>query len=249
MNMRTSPYANQLMPYTAQNRFADLLEIIRHRKIISLCILFSATLHVLFLIRFNGLENENHTNMPISHSVDIVLTKYVPENVPQVQQQTRPVKRKTSEKPKPVEPVIIAAAETQPITEEHVIEEAIQEDQTEEFIEETVAQNQLNNAPTDPTLLNSEKTQYLEAIAAHLDKHKFYPRSARRRHIEGNVKVSFDLLQDGNILNLKIMTGHSALQKATTESINSSLPMPPRPESLLTLNTMTIEYSMQFSLN
>ena len=244
MTISTNSYTKQLMPYTAQNRYADFVELIRHKKIISLCILFSIGLHIVFMIRFNGLESQQLTNEPISHSVDIVLTKYIPENAPQLEQ-TQPVKRKTTEKPKPVEPKIISPADTQPITEEQVIEE----DQTKKPIEETMAQNPPNNTPTDSALLNSEKAKYLKTIAAHLNKHKFYPRSARRRHIEGDVKVSFDLLQDGNILNLKIMTGHSALQKATSESINSSLPMPSRPESLLTLNTMTIEYSMQFKLN
>jgi len=249
MTISTNTYTDQLMPYTVQNRYADLVEIIRHKKIISLCILFSVGLHIAFLIRVDGLENKNLMDMPVSHSVDITLTKYIPEDVPQIQQQTQPVKRKTIEKPKPVEPKIVAPTETQPVVKEQVVEEVIEEEPLEEPVEETIAQTQANNAPVDPALISSDKALYLESIAAHLDKHKFYPRSARRRHIEGDVKVSFDLLQDGNILNLKIMSGHSALQKATSESINSSLPMPPRPESLLTLNTMTIEYSMQFSLN
>jgi protein TonB len=85
-------------------------------------------------------------------------------------------------------------------------------------------------------------------VAAHLEQHKFYPRAARRRHIEGAVQVSFELLEDGNISNLQILSGHSSLQKATEESIYQALPLPARPQTLLALQSIKIEYAMRFSL-
>ncbi|MCW9013656.1 MAG: energy transducer TonB [Gammaproteobacteria bacterium] len=249
--MTTSTSRNLLIPYTVEERLADLLALIQNRKIITFCLLFSIGLHIVFLIRFDGLENRHDSNKPISHSIDIVLNKYIPEVAPQIQQETKPVERKkvAPKKPRPVEKKIVAPVETPAVVEEQIVEDVVEDKPIEEPPEEEqVVQSMPNNAPVDPALLVSKKRQYLETIAAHLDKHKFYPRSARRRHIEGDVKVSFDLLENGDILNLKIFSGHSTLQKATSESINNALPMPPRPESLLALNTMNIEYSMQFSL-
>ena len=248
--MTTGSSIDLLIPHEEPKIYARLLEIIQNKKIIFLCLAFSVFMHIVFFIRFSGLESEHNINMPVSHSIDIVLSKYIPEQVPQIQDEIKPVKRKIIEKQKPkqVEPKIVAPAETQPVIEEKFVEEKIEEAQEDELIEEQFVQSIPNNAPADPSLLVNEKKQYLETIAAHLDKHKFYPRSARRRHIEGGVKVSFDLLLDGNILNLKIFSGHSALQKATTESIRSALPIPPRPESLLALNTMKIEYTMQYEI-
>lgn len=242
--MTTSTSLNLLTPYTARNRFVALLEIIQNKKVISFCLLFSVFLHVLFFVRFGGLQSNHNVDMPISRSIDIVLNKYIPEKPPEVKKKIKPVKKKIVEKPKPIEKKVVKPIEPIPVVEEEIVEEVVEEP----IEEQKVAQAQPLNTPPDPSILNRKKRLYLDSVAAHLDKHKFYPRSARRRHIEGSVQVSFDLLEDGNILNLKIFSGHSALQKATSESITSALPMPPRPESLLALNTMKIEYSMQFSL-
>jgi len=245
IHMTTSSSIDLLFPHEEPKLYVRLLEIIQNRKIIFLCLMFSVCMHIIFFIRFSGLENKHDINKTVSHSVDIILNKYIPNQAPKV----KPVERKeiNKPKPKPIEKKIVTPTETQPVIKEKIVEEKIEEIQEDEPIEEQFVQSIPNNVPTDPALLVDEKKQYLETIAAHLDKHKFYPRSARRRHIEGGVKVSFDLLPNGNILNLKTFSGHSALQKATSESISSSLPMPPRPENLLALNTMKIEYTMQYA--
>lgn len=133
------------------------------------------------------------------------------------------------------------------IVEEKPIEEPAKQQPEEQPAEQTASQPL--NTPTDPALLETEKAAYLKRIAAHIDKHKFYPRAARRRHIEGKVNVSFDLLIDGRISNLHTYSGPQILQQATADSIHGALPFPERPESLHALNSITIEYAMQFALD
>ena len=247
--MTTSTSINLLYTYAERNRYGELLDLLNSKKIISLCLFFSVAVHASFLVKFNGFDSSPRLNTPISRSIDIVLSKYIPEQPPEPQEVVKPVKPKKviQPKPKPVEKKIVQPVKPEPVVEE--AEEIVEEPPVEEERVEQVVESQPYNPPVNTALLAIEKEQYLNTIAAHLEKYKFYPRSARRRHIEGDVKVSFDLLEDGNILNLKIFSGHSALQKATSASITSALPMPPRPESLLALNTIKIEYSMQFSLH
>jgi periplasmic protein TonB len=244
--MSTDTSINLLLPYPQAKPYAGLLEMIQQRKIIFICTLFSILLHILFLVRFSGLENKSHSDIPVSHSVNISLSRYIPEEAPQTQHENKPVKKKLVKKVNPLESQVVAPAEIQSAIEETKKEERVVEE--EPIIEESFVQNQATNVPVDPALLVNEKAQYIEAIAAHLDKHKFYPRSARRRHIEGDVKISFGLLLDGNIINLKILSAHTSLEKASSESIHNALPMPPRPENLLALNTIQIEYTMQFAM-
>jgi len=251
--MTTGSSIDLLIPHTEPKLYARLLEIIQNKKIIFLCLAFSIVIHILFLIRFSGLESKHNTNTPVSRSIDIELNRYMPEKAPEIQKKVKPIKRKIIKNPKPapkpVEKKIVAPEKKQAVVEESITQEEPVEELVKEIIEEKqTLQSQVSNAPEDPALMVSEKKQYLETIAAHLSKHKFYPRSARRRHIEGEVKVSFDLLPDGNILNLKIFSGHTILQKAASESISSSLPMPQRPDSLLALNIMNIEYTMKYAL-
>ena len=107
---------------------------------------------------------------------------------------------------------------------------------------------QTERSPPRLAVVDSQKQQYLQRIAAHLDRHKFYPRSARRRYIEGRVEVCFDLLENGDIADLALLSGHSSLRKATRDAIYHALPLPARPDSLRTLGTIKIEYAMQYSL-
>ncbi len=239
-HMRITTSTNPPVTHTDQEQHACLITIIQDKNIIFLSFVISLLIHIAFFIQFSGVKHEHDKEMPVSHSINIILNKEVPDQAPQDQEEIKPVKRETT-----------APAKTKPVIndKEKLIEEKIEEVAKEKPIErKQFIPSQPNNLPSDQALLDNEKKQYLELIAAHLDKHKFYPRSARRRHIGGDVKVSFDLMKDGNILNLKVFSGHSVLQEATLESVNSALPMPQRPESLMTLNTIKIEYTMQYAI-
>ena len=239
-------HVNLITPYDELcHSKACWLQILNTRKIIISTLLVSTIIHAAFFIRFNGLQNEHDANKEISHSLEIVLTKIKPQQA-MLEKIISPVEPPVKESQQ--EPELVKKVET-------LAEKTFQEQPIEELVKEQpqktrdiIPQQQPLNSPTDPALINAEKEQYLKRIAAHLDKHKFYPRSAHRRHIEGTVKVSFDLLLNGNILNLYTYSGHTILQKATSDSIHNALPLPKRPESLASLNTMKIEYAMQFAL-
>ena len=222
-----------------------------HNKIICLTLFLSILLHISFFINFSGLQNISENIVENSHSIELTLSKPIPNQPNKTVKNTAPNKHKPvgksqsqSQKPvatntqKPIEKPVT-------ITEEKQIEEPVIDKTDADELAEIEHSTPTTN---DHALLLSEKEEYMRALAEHLNKHKFYPQSARRRNIEGNIRISFDLLQDGNILNLRILSGHKVLQRATSESIKSALPMPPRPESLLALNTMKIEYAMQYAI-
>ncbi|MCW8855496.1 MAG: TonB family protein [Gammaproteobacteria bacterium] len=224
------------------------LQIFQSKKIIISTLVLSIIIHAAFFIHFSGLQNKHDVNKKISHSIEIILTKITPEQsqIEKIITPTEPPVKKIITESELVKETNKPAKK---ILEEQPIEE-LEKKQPDMPIEEpaNLVSSQPLNTPTDPALINSEKEKYLKHIAAHLDKHKFYPRSAKRRHIEGDVKVSFDLLLDGYILNLHTLSGHIMLQEATSRSVHDALPLPKRPDSLLSLNTMKIEYTMLFSL-
>lgn len=240
---------NLITPYEECYRSKNCwLQFFQNRKIITGTLLLSIIIHAAFFIRFSGLQDEHDVTKKISHSIEIILTKTSPEQPPIEKAITppEPPVKKIKAEPELVKKVNKPAEN---FFAEQPIEE-LEKKQPEKLIEEptNLASSQPLNTQADPALISSEKAQYLKHIAAHLDKHKFYPRSAKRRHIEGDVKVSFDLLLDGYILNLHTLSGHITLQEATSRSIHEALPLPKRPDSLLSLNTMKIEYTMQFAL-
>jgi len=109
--------------------------------------------------------------------------------------------------------------------------------ETAELIEEQIATSDYVQAPVDKPALaqvaqQDERESYLLRLLAHIDNHKFYPRTARRRGVEGEIKVAFYLRKDGSISNLQVTGGSKVLRKAAKQAVQQALSLPPPPESM-----------------
>lgn len=211
-------------------------------------LLVSVLFHVMLLLHF-GQHHENVNKRSLNRSLVISLSKITPEVSPQLRQEAEQSQQSRSEQSIP-----LLVKESQSMSRYKLNKKLKTEQKPDRLSSESKkqlkqqAQKQTEVAAVDTALVKKTRDQYMKMLAAHLDRHKFYPRSARRRHVEGKVEVSFDLLTNGQIINLHTLSGHPVLQKAAMDSIYSALPMPARPEALLALNTMKIEYSMQYDL-
>lgn len=90
------------------------------------------------------------------------------------------------------------------------------------------------------------KELYLRALFAHIEAHKFYPPSARRRQLEGQVRVSFTIDAGGGVSDLKVSEGHPQLEEAALQTVRSALPLP-LPAGGVTL-PFSLSYRMDFRL-
>ena len=98
----------------------------------------------------------------------------------------------------------------------------------------------------DPRLSEQARQSYLAELLSHIESHKHYPRSARRRHIEGVVQVSFRLLPEGQIDGLKVAGKRRVLQQASRNAVVASIPVPSPPKELDL--PLSINFSMAFVL-
>ncbi len=87
---------------------------------------------------------------------------------------------------------------------------------------------------------------YLKKIIASIEKNKYYPTLARRRNMQDIVAVSFNLVSNAEVENLKISGNHKVLRNAARAAIYNSLPFnrPPQEVSF----PLNVKYSMAFSL-
>jgi len=140
--------------------------------------------------------------------------------------------RKPVFKPEPVrEPL----PEPEPVIEPLPVSNEVRE--TTALVEEQTAASAYTEAPVDkPALdqvaLEDERESYLLQMLAHIDSHKFYPRKARRRGMEGEIKVGFYLLKDGSISDLQVTGGSRVLRKAAKQAVQRALSLPLPPESM-----------------
>jgi protein TonB len=92
----------------------------------------------------------------------------------------------------------------------------------------------------------SEPKDYRAVLLSHIAAHKFYPRAARKRGIEGTVDVSFVLLGKNKIITLAVKGGHKLLRHAAEKTIRNALPLPdiPKQQKL----PMTVAFPMAYEL-
>jgi TonB family protein len=77
-------------------------------------------------------------------------------------------------------------------------------------------------------------SRYRNSIKKLINSHKIYPRIARRKGIEGVVMVSFVILRNGLLKDIRLITSsnYEILDKAALETINNANPFLPFPDSI-----------------
>ena len=141
------------------------------------------------------------------------------------------IEKKIVEKPKKIEKPIEKVVE-KPI--EKVVEKPIEKvvDKPIENISEKVVENVVETpapAPKEskaevvaPTVNKAEldnlENIYLSKVKAKIEKNKTYPKAAKKLNQTGKVLVSFDILKDGKIINIRIIK-NSNFEKLDSASI------------------------------
>jgi len=76
--------------------------------------------------------------------------------------------------------------------------------------------------------------RYLEGLRRAIERHKFYPRKARRRGHEGQALVAFVLQADGRITGVEVRrsSGSDLLDRAAVEALEKLARYQPIPEAL-----------------
>ena len=105
-----------------------------------------------------------------------------------------------------------------------------------EVAEEQTAASAYTEAPVDKPALDQmaleiERKSYLLRLLVHIDSHKFYPRKARRRGMEGKINIAFYLHADGSISDLQVSGGSRVLRTAARQAVQQALSLPRPPES------------------
>ena len=105
-----------------------------------------------------------------------------------------------------------------------------------EVAEEQTAASAYTEAPVDKPALDQmaleiERKSYLLRLLVHIDSHKFYPRRARQRGMEGKINIAFYLHADGSISDLRVSGGSRLLRTAARRAVQQALSLPRPPES------------------
>jgi protein TonB len=101
-------------------------------------------------------------------------------------------------------------------------------------VRQAKAAPQPDPSPPAAPRVTAPPPDYLSRISAQLQRCKEYPRSARMRHIEGDVTLWFVIDRTGRVVRYRIArsSGHDILDEAVDAMIQRASPFPPMPESM-----------------
>lgn len=134
-----------------------------------------------------------------------------------------------------VEISLVAANKPQPFHEQHPVpvqetNEIAPEASTDrrEKAGEKAVQLQTEAAATNSLQQQAEISGRESLVRNHLERFKYYPASARRRGISGEVEVAFELDRSGQARVLKILSGsgYSLLDEAAILTVHRAEPFP-----------------------
>ncbi len=163
-----------------------------------------------------------------------------------------PKKVKKKHKPKPIEkpkPVVKKIIKPEPIVEPiKKAEPVIVKQEIEEPKKEVIAKEDTAQKEELARAIQAQKTYY-DTIYDSIAEHKRYPKKARRYKQEGSIKVSFKVLSDGTIIDLKLLllSKYKSLNRAV-EKLFKHLEKFPRPPSNLSFPlelSITINYKLK----
>lgn len=161
---------------------------------------------------------------------------------------TKPVQAEKKKMPTATKPVVktipVKSVPTQivpDVREEKAFEPAAAAAVEKETLELVASENltDLPETAVQPLPEQSGKSyldEHLAVIARLLQENLYYPKLARKRHIEGEVMAAFTLLTDGTIKDVTVKKhAREVLDRAAVRTIESLSGQMPHPQTVLTL--------------
>ncbi len=226
----------------------------------------SVALHAIWFVQSGGTPSAKQTEMPVRTTVTrltfaapepiarpepVALQEVMKEPLPKHEAMAQNTKPTPVKKPKPVknkQSVLKAKQESKPVTEEiHKPSVPVEPVQVASAPAAASPPTMAATAPAiDEGLLERERQRYLADLMAHIEQHKWYPKSARRRRIEGMVHVDFTLFADGSASDISVKNASPILLAAARDAVAKAVPMPPPPAMIDC--PMKCEFRMSFNL-
>ena len=106
--------------------------------------------------------------------------------------------------------------------------------------------------PTPMTQRNPQNKQskkaFLQNIRSQIIANKSYPRIAKRRHIEGDIKVRFNISENGQVNNIRFINGKRIFYKSVKKAIERTFPIAIPSNVKDELPIMDVSVTLHFNL-
>lgn len=182
-------------------------------------------------------------------TLTMALSAFIPEVLPPVESVAEPVtEEKIVDKEEPVvEPEVEKEVIPEPIVEKIIPKPVVQKVKKKLKRKRVVEKKPIRKASARRSgSPRAEKNQFLANIRATINKHKFYPRVAKKRRMQGSVKVRFTILRSGNVGNISL-SGPKVFHSSAKKAVQSAFPVNAKrsPVSLPQTINLTLRYQLR----
>lgn len=141
--------------------------------------------------------------------------------------------------PKKIVKKIVKVDEPKRIIENKIVEQ-------KELLKKSILKDQITKNENLKKQRALEKKIYLEKLKETINKNKSYPRTAVRREIEGDVKLTLTVSPSGELICFEIIEGDRVFKKSIKKAMEKSFPFKPKEDILLSnLDlSLTISYKL-----
>lgn len=219
----------------------------------------SILLHLVLLALLHPFEFDSQ---PITPPLTIELEKpLIPEPPPLPPPPEPEIKPQPKVEPKPEKPIerkplpaptpVIQAPAPTPITQQPAVTEPLPQKiiavtpKADEQAQTTIAPVPTPQPAPPPPVQKADDTdeageRYVKSLTPLLSENQDYPMLARKRHMEGGVRVEVEIDAQGNVLSVKVIksSGKDILDNAAINTIKKSSPLPPPPNSVRMFKTL-----------
>lgn len=160
------------------------------------------------------------------------------EKKPPVEKKPEPLKKeqkKVVKKPLPKKELPVEKALKQEIVPvekpepQEVVEEIVESEQEvaqeEQLLPQEVIQKTQTQTQEKEDDLKARQDLFLAHLVERINSNKTYPNTARRRAVEGDVKMAFHIVADGSVENIEMLSGKKIFKKSAYEAIAKSFPI------------------------
>lgn len=200
----------------------------------------SACLHALLLLQAGGATSASEAPAKTQSVTRLSFSQPAPtpESIPEQPQPEPEIKPE----PKPQPEKALKKARTEPENKKP------EPTPPEQMVAAAPAAAPAKETPQlDDGVIQSKTKAYLAAVIAHIERHKWYPKAARRRGIQGHIEVAFMLFPDGSARIIEVTNGPEILIGAARKTMERAAPLPAPPPDIHC--PLKCSFRMQFSLD
>lgn len=226
----------------------------KHRNTLSF--LITSAFYIAFGSTLYFFQNKYETVSPCKQdqTIQISLSEFTPE-VEDPKPEEEPVKEETEpekepekvleEKPEPVEEVIVPPVKPEVKPKPIVKKEKPKKKKVSKKKRKRKPKKK-QKANTSRAVSTAEINRLYAQVRHRINKHKSYPKTALRRRMQGSVKVSFTILKNGTVSNVRV-SGPKIFHKSARTAVKSAAPFPTKafkvslPKSI----TITLHYKIR----